>query len=87
MIKKFLCLAAIVLLVGCKGGGSGSAFSGADVVALPGGGDSGSTGGSIIIPEDGVDDGAHMNPEPTTLMLIGMGVSGIVASKFRKKRK
>ncbi len=74
MVKMLVLVGAIVLLAGC-GGGSGSAFGGSEYVALPDGGGGGGGGGG------------HMNPEPTTLMLFGMGISGIIASKFRKKKK
>ena len=92
MFKKFLLIAAVVVLAGCKsGGGSGdmgvSGFtalpgSGTEIGSLPG------TGGSPYVPEPSDEDiQRRHSPEPTTMVLFGIGLSSLVASKLRKKKR
>jgi len=73
MIKALLISLSLLLLAGCGGGGS-SAFGGGDFAGLPSG------GGTVIIPQ------GH-NPEPTTLVLFGIGISGLAAHRLRKRRR
>jgi hypothetical protein len=63
-MKFLLVLMIVTTMVGCKSGGGGSAFSGADVVALSGG-----SGGAEI---GGGDDGDSMpHPHAPSRLLSG----------------
>lgn len=76
MRELFVVFIASLLLLGCQGGGISSAgfsqpnFSGAGID---------SSANNIIIPQ-----GHH--PEPTTIVLFGLGALGMYVSHKRKKK-
>jgi len=86
VIKFFIILVAVLLVAGC--GGSGSAGLGGDsgLAALAGGpGAGGPAGGN---PGGGpVGGGAHINPEPTTMTLFAIGLGGLAASAYKKRKQ
>ena len=87
MGKLLFVLFFALAVVGCKGGGGGgsSFFS-------SGGGDSfvGSAGGGTFVSTSSVSSVSAPighSPEPATMIMFGIGLSGLAAAKLRKKKK
>ena len=94
-MKKYLLLLILALLiVGCDkdivsfGTGSGSGST-ADLVMGSGGFNSGSgdSGGGDSGGGDAGGEAPVINPEPTTIALFGIGLSGLAAAKWRKRKR
>ncbi|MFH1413953.1 MAG: PEP-CTERM sorting domain-containing protein [Candidatus Omnitrophota bacterium] len=76
MRKAVFILLGMILIAGCSGsGGGGSSVSGFS-----------SSSSSYGATTTGASGAPLVNPEPTTLALLGIGLAGLAAAKFRKKR-
>jgi len=91
MIKLLLILILALTAAGCNlgggGGGTGSALSSAD---KPISGDSISAGGGSEGGASGETTGndlANINPEPNTMLLLGIGLGGLLFARRIKKKK
>jgi len=79
------CVATMLSLSGCFGGGDGSGAGsggGFNVAGLPGGGDH--FGGDSILG-GGMDSIPH-NPEPATVALLGGGLAAYALLRRKKKK-
>jgi len=76
--RLFMLLAVVALVAGCKGGGSGPTASFV-APAAP----------AFVAPpaEEGGDGGVNtvVNPEPTSMILMGIGLAGAALARRRKK--
>lgn len=81
---RFLLVLAVVLLVaGCKGGGGAGSDAGLfDGIPAVGSVLSGTPGSGAV---SGGATGYH-NPEPSTIIMFGIGAAGL-AAKLRKRKK
>jgi len=86
MVRVITLAMILLLLCGCKGGGGGETAS--DPRSNTSGSDSG-----IIIP-DNPDSGSYVGPvetyhtpEPSSMVLLGIGLAGLAAAAAKKKKK
>ena len=78
---KYLCIAGIVLLaMGCGKNSTSTASGSESPLYLVSGGDIGDDS-----PDDPNDDLYH-SPEPATMALFGIGLSGMAVAAWRKRK-
>lgn len=84
MRKFFASLITAMLIAGCKGGAGDSGLG-----SLFGSGSSGSSGSSFSSGAGSSGLGADLviNPEPSSLALLGVGLAGLAMAKLRKRKK
>lgn len=86
MLKFLIILVMLISITGCRSGGSGS---GSGSLALFDSNDSG-TSSNVITSDYGTGSPevpSYPNPEPSTVILFGIGLGGLLAAKLRKKKR
>lgn len=90
MLRILLLIISSLLIAGCKLGSGGSNFSDAagsasSFAATGGGGDGGVAALSALSSGAGI--ATYSNPEPSSMVLLGIGLGGLVLAAFKKKKK
>ena len=81
MKKCLMWLGSMVLLAGCGGGGGSAALGSSAASTLT------STTGDVGTVGTTVTSAVVHNPEPSTLILLGIGAMGIAARALKKRKK
>ena len=89
MLKFLLILLMVISLVGCGSGGGG--FSSGSLFDSDSSGTSSVGTSTVELASDYSTDSpavpSYPNPEPSTIMLFGIGIGGLLAAKLRKKKR
>ena len=83
MVKVITLAMVLLLLCGCKGGGGGGTTSdpGSNAYYSDSSSGSGSTTDNYV-----PGDNTMVNPEPSSMILLGIGLAGLAAAAKKRKK-
>jgi len=80
MLKLLMLFSAGLLVAGCRSGGGGGS---SPAFLLPSGG----SGDSEIVLASESSMTTNVNPEPSSMILLGVGLAGLAAKSLKKRKK